>query len=72
MIIKTAAIVILGTGVIGTGAVNGITPMGATLAAGPLRVEAGHGKKFTAKLDQPSPFVLVIDINDKRRYSIKF
>lgn len=72
MFSKIVLIGALSTGVVGGGAVTGITPTGLELAAGPVRIESGNGKIISAKLTTPTAFVVTINLKDDQRLHIKF
>jgi len=72
MFSKIVLIGALSTGVIGGGAVTGITPTGLELAAGPVRIESGNGKIISAKLTSHAPFTLTINLKGDQRLHIKF
>ena len=72
MFTKLLLISVLGTGALGTGAVTGYTPSGIEFAAGPVRVEAGNGKVFSAHMAAHTPFTLTVKLQDDRKLQVKF
>ena len=76
MFTKIILISVLGTGalggVVGTGTVTSYTPSGVEFAAGPVRIEAGNGKTFSAHMAAHSPLTLTIKLKDKRQLHVKF
>lgn len=76
MLSKAVIIGLCSTGVISTTAVTGaatnMIPVGVEMAAGPVRIETGHGKIFNAYLAPSSKTALVIELKDDRRLRINF
>ena len=72
MLSKLIIISLFGTGVVGTSAVSGMTPIGMEFAAGPIRIESGNGNGFNAHLDTHAPLSLKIDLKDQRSLTINF
>ena len=60
------------TGLVGTGSTNNIAPTGMELTAGPLHIESGNGKGFTANFDQPAPVSFTVHLPDNKKLQIKF
>ena len=76
MFTKIILISVLGTGAVGgavgTGTATGYTPSGIEFAAGPVRIEAGNGKNFSAHMAAHSPLTLTINLKDERQLQVKF
>lgn len=76
MFSKAIIIGLCSTGVISTTAITGaatnMVPVSIEMAAGPVRIESGNGKIFSAHLEQTSKTALVIELKDDRRLRINF
>ena len=72
MLSKIAIISLLGTGAVSTSSAAGLSPTGIEVTAGPIRMESGNGKIFTAQLQNPSETSLTIGLKDGRKLIIKF
>ncbi len=72
MFTKLFLIGVLGTGALGTGAANGITPTGLEFAAGPVRIETGNGKFVSAHMAKHTPLTLTVNLEGDRKLQIKF
>lgn len=76
MLSKAIIIGLCSTGIISTTAVTGaatnMMPVSVEVAAGPVRIETGHGKFFSAHLEASSKSALVIELKDDRRLRINF
>lgn len=63
---------LVGTGLVGTGAMIAAALQGVELAAGPVRFESGNGKIVDARLAAHAPLSLTIQLSDARRINITF